>query len=286
MAFETGDQYELACTPCVCRKGGDLERCYFMTNAAGITFNSPEVEETIQTIGAQMVIFDPFQAFLGAGVDMFRSNETRPELAKLFEMAERNDCSVAIIAHMAKGSDSKNPVNRALGSADIPAAMRSIIQIIRNPDIDDECVAVHVKCSNAPKGRSISYTIGDRGGVRWLGFNDTTPEDLTAIIKRKEKGVPYEHEPLVQVFNQLITDKPGGGFWSYEDVKSIGMKLLGFPPFSSTQELKGKLNGALTKELQEKDGLIVTCGHKSGGIRGLRIERYQHPGSYQANLDL
>lgn len=36
-----------------------------------------------------MVIFDPFQAFLGAGVDMFRSNETRPELAKLFEMCER-----------------------------------------------------------------------------------------------------------------------------------------------------------------------------------------------------
>lgn len=23
MAFETGDQYELACTPCVCRKGGE-----------------------------------------------------------------------------------------------------------------------------------------------------------------------------------------------------------------------------------------------------------------------
>lgn len=265
--------------------GGDLERCYFMTNAAGITFNSPEVEEMIRTVSARMIIFDPFQAFLGAGVDMFRSNETRPELAKLFEMADRNDCSVAIIAHMAKGSDNKNPVNRALGSADIPAAMRSIIQIIRNPDIEDECVAVHIKCSNAPKGRSISYTIGDRGGVQWLGFNDTTPEDLTTIIKRKEKGVPYEHEPLVQVFNQLITDKPGGGFWSYADLKREGAKILGFPPFADLNDLRQRLDNGLARELQKRDGIIVIHGAKGRSrSHGVRIEQYKAPHSYQIKL--
>lgn len=78
--------------------GGDLDKCHFITNAAGLTFNSPEIEAAIKQVNAKMVIFDPFQAFLGAGVDMFRSNETRPELAKLFEMCERNDCACAIIA--------------------------------------------------------------------------------------------------------------------------------------------------------------------------------------------
>ena len=80
--------------------GGDLDKCHFITNAAGLTFNSPEIEAAIKQVNAKMVIFDPFQAFLGAGVDMFRSNETRPELAKLFEMCERNDCACAIIAHI------------------------------------------------------------------------------------------------------------------------------------------------------------------------------------------
>ena len=56
-----------------------------------------------------------------------------------------------------------------------------------------------------------------------------TAEDLTTIIKRKEKGVPYDQEPLVQVFLQLITDRPGGGFWSYAELKEAGAKILGFP---------------------------------------------------------
>lgn len=264
--------------------GGDLDKCHFLTNAAGLTFNSPEVEAAIKEINAKMVIFDPFQAFLGAGVDMFRSNETRPELAKLFEMCERNDCSCAIIAHMSKSGSDKTPVNRALGSVDIPASMRSILQLVRNPDNEDECVMVHIKCSNAPKGPSLAYTIGDRGGVQWTGFSPMTADDLSAIVKRKEKGIPYDKEPLVQVFNQLVTDRPGGGFWSYEDVKNIGAKLLGFPPFYSTADLKQKLSGPFLRELQEKDGLIVTCGHKSNGARGIRIEQYQRPQGYQTSI--
>lgn len=263
--------------------GGDLAKVHFMTNAAGLSFNSPEVEEAIKDVNAKMVVFDPFQAFLGAKVDMFRANETRPELAKLFEMCERHDCSCVIIAHMGKSSD-KSPVNRSLGSTDIPASMRSIMQLTRNPDNEDECVMVHVKCSNAPKGQSIAYTIGDRGGVRWTGFSSMTVEDLTIMAKRKDKGIPYDREPLVQVFNQLITDKPGGGFWSYEAIKSEGARILGFPPFYSAQELKRKLDSGFCRELQERDGLIVTCGYKQNSSRGVKIERYTVPNSYQTKI--
>lgn len=264
--------------------GGNLDKCLFMTNTAGLTFNSPEVEAAIKEINAKLVIFDPFQAFLGAGVDMFRSNETRPQLAKLFEMCDRHDCACAIIAHMGKAGD-KSPVNRSLGSVDIPAAMRSILQLTRNPDNEDECVAVHIKCSNAPKGRSLAYTIGDRGGVRWTGFSNMTTDDLTAIIRRKEKGIPYEKEPLVQVFNQLVTDKPGGGFWSYAELKSDGAKILGFPPFSDLNDLRNRLDGGLARELQQRDGLIVTCGEKGrGNVRGVRIEQYQVPQGYQTQI--
>lgn len=176
--------------------GGDLDKCHFLTNAAGLSFNSPEVEEAVKQVQAQLVIFDPLQAFMGAKVDMFRANETRPELAKLFEMCDRNDCACIIIAHTAKNTGDKSPVNRALGSVDIPAAMRSVLQIIENPDNEYERIAVHVKCSNAPKGQSIVYTIGDRGGVQWIGFSPMTADDLTAVVKRKEKGVPYKNEPL------------------------------------------------------------------------------------------
>lgn len=266
--------------------GGDLDKVVFMANTAGMTFASPVIEEAIKQTHAVMVIFDPLQAFLGAKVDMFRANETRPQLAKLFEVCEREDCACAIVAHLAKGAADKSPVNRALGSVDIPAAMRSILHLIRNPDNPDECVMVQVKCSNAPKGRSIAYTIGDRGGVHWEGYSDMTPDDLTRVAKRKESGIPYDQEPLVQVFNQLITDKPGGGFWSYSEFKAAGAKILGFPPYGNLNELRQKLDSGLAKELQKKDGLLVIYGAKGrSNTRGIRIERYVVPKGYQTKMD-
>ena len=255
-----------------------------MPNAAEMTLNSPEIEQAIKQVGAKLLIFDPLQAFLGAKIDMFRANETRPALAKLFDMCDRHDCACAVIAHMGKNGFGKSPVNQSLGSVDIPAAMRSVIHIAKNPEDDSECIAVHVKSSNAPKGRSIAFGIVDRGGVEWHGFSDFGVDDLNAVQKRAEKGIPYENEPLVQVFNQLITDRPGGGFWGYAELKEKGAKLLGFPPFSSVDDLKKKLSGSLAREIQTREGLIVTCGHKQNGMRGIRIEQYRHPDGYQTSI--
>lgn len=265
--------------------GGDLTKIFFHNNPAGLTFTSPEIWSIVKQYKIKLIIFDPFQAFLGSGIDMFRANETRPVLARLFELCDQEDCAVIIVAHTSKSSD-KSAVNRSLGSVDIPASMRSVMQLIRNPDNPDQCIMVHVKSSNAPRGRSIAYTIGDRGGVHWDGYSPITVEDLGTIAKREKKGIPYDKEPLVQVFNQLITDRPGGGFWSYSDLKKEGAKILGFPPFSDLNELRSKLDGGLAKELQKNDGLIVVYGEKNRtNARGIRIEQYQKPKAYQTKLN-
>ncbi len=264
--------------------GGDLKKCYFFKKPAGLTFNSPEIWSIVRQYKIKLLIFDPIQAFMGAEIDMFRANETRPALAKLFEMCDQEDCACAIVAHTGKNSD-KSVVNRSLGSVDIPASMRSVMQLIRNPDNPDQCVMVHVKCSNAPKGRSIAYTIGDRGGVHWDGYSPITVDDLGSIAKREKKGIPYDKEPLVQVFIQLITDKPGGGFWSYNDLKRRGIEILGFAPFDSISDLRKRLDDGLSRELLAKDGIMVTHSEKGhGNARGIRIEQYSLPKSYQTKI--
>lgn len=264
--------------------GGDLKKCYFFKKPAGLTFNSPEIWSIVRQYKIKLLIFDPIQAFMGAEIDMFRANETRPALAKLFEMCDQEDCACAIVAHTGKNSD-KSVVNRSLGSVDIPASMRSVMQLIRNPDNPDQCIMVHVKCSNAPKGRSIAYTIGDRGGVHWDGYSPITVDDLGSIAKREKKGIPYDKEPLVQVFIQLITDKPGGGFWSYNDLKRRGTEILGFAPFDSISDLRKRLDDGLSRELLAKDGIMVTHSEKGhGNARGIRIEQYSLPKSYQTKI--
>lgn len=79
--------------------GGDVSRVHFLTGASQLRMDSPEIEDAIKMYHAKLVIFDPLQAFLGAKVDMFRANETRPVLSRLFATCARNDCACVIIAH-------------------------------------------------------------------------------------------------------------------------------------------------------------------------------------------
>ena len=267
--------------------GGDVNRCRFVGESYQLTITSPELEELIKEVSAKLIILDPLQAFLGAKIDMFRANETRPALAALFEMCDRNDCACLIVGHNGKNVVNKSAVNMALGSVDIPASMRSIIHLITNPDDPEERLAIHIKCSNARKGKTLAYGVDDMGGVEWHGFSDFTMEDLNSLSDRKKKPIPtpYENEPLVQVFNQLITDRPGGGFWSYANLKEEGAKILGFPPFDGVGDLRKKLDAGLARELQKNDSLIVTHSQTgTGNARGIRIQRYKIPDGYQTKM--
>ena len=264
--------------------GGNIEKCFILDNASGLTFNAPEIEQAIKETGARLVVFDPLQAFMGGKVDMFRANETRPILAELSEMAKRNACAVVIVSHMSKGLQGTKAIYRALGSIDIVAASRSALYIGLNPNDEKECVMVQIKSSNARKGASIAYTIGERGGITWKGYSPLTVDDIEAARKREESGLDYDHEPLVQLFRHLITERPGGGFWPYPDLQSAGQKLLGFPPFTDAHSLKRKLEGSFSRELQQRDKLIITCGVKQNGQRGIRIEQYTIPKDYQMQI--
>lgn len=266
--------------------GGDVSRVHFLSGASQLRMDSPDIETAIQMYQAKLLIFDPLQAFLGSKVDMFRANETRPVLSRLFDMCGRNGCACVIIAHLSKSTLGKSPVNQSLGSVDIPAAMRSVIQIVRNPDQDDECVAVHIKSSNAAMGRSLAFAIGDRGGIHWRGYSDLTLANLGERTKAQKPSIPYDKEPLVQVFNQLIAQRPAGGFYSYAEVKHTGERLLGYPPYESTSELLSRLNDQLLRKLMTADGLVVLAKQKQGGVRGIKITPYQHREMYQTGMDL
>jgi len=254
--------------------GGDLNRCFFMPDAAGLTFNSPEVELAIRSLGVKLVIFDPFQAFLGAGVQMDKSNQTRPQLAKLFEMAARQDCAVAIIAHIGKGSVLSAAVNRSLGSVDIPAAMRSILHVVRNPDQPTQCLAVHIKSSNAPIGKTLAFTIGERGGVHWDSLCDYSLGDSSPVVSAPPpaRDIPYEDDPLRKLFTGLAEKQPTGGYWSYEALAERACAMFGCPPFADVADLKAKLHGPLEQKLREREGIYVTFGHRTSNTRGIRVD--------------
>ena len=126
-------------------------------------------------------------------------------------------------------------------------------------------------------GKSAKFTIGEHGGVHWDGFSDTTPEELavmqtTAKPTPPEPEVPCEDNPIRKLISHLLTKRPEGGFWSYEELKDIGTALLGFVPFADAYDLRAKLF-RIAGKLRDREGIVVR-GHKGNrGIRGIRIEQ-------------
>ncbi len=157
---------------------GDITKLHFLSDAYDFSLADTEdlekLEKIIKSIDAKMVVFDPLQAFLGEKTDMHRANQTRPIMAKLSEIAKRCDCAIVIIAHTSKGSKENAPVLRSLGSVDIPASCRSILHVEKPDPESDEIAVYHIKSNSAPKGKTLIYTIGDRGGVNWQRFTDET----------------------------------------------------------------------------------------------------------------
>lgn len=137
----------------------------FLEESYAVTFTHPDLQRVIEQVQPKLVVFDPIQSFFGADINTNLSNQTRPILAYLAQVANENECAIVLLAHMAKAKEGKSNVLRALGSVDIPGAARSVLQIGRNPSDNEQCVVAHVKSSNARKGESFTYTIGERGGV-------------------------------------------------------------------------------------------------------------------------
>ena len=175
-----------------------------------LTISDDRLEMAIEMTGARLVVLDPLQGYLGAGVDMHRANEIRPLMHRLSVLAEKYGCAVILIGHMNKNSMGK--VNyRGLGSIDITAAARSVIVCGRIKDEPEMRVLCQIKNSLAPEAQAIAFRLDKKAGFAWCGEIDITADELMSgdykVSKVKEaedflKGILEEGElPTTEVYN-------------------------------------------------------------------------------------
>ena len=82
------------------------------------------LERAISETSARLVIVDPIQSYLGASVDLHRSNETRPIMDGLSKLAESRGLAILLLRHLSKQYGGK-AILRGLGSIDLTGAVRS-----------------------------------------------------------------------------------------------------------------------------------------------------------------
>lgn len=158
-------------------------------------------EAAISELQAALVIVDPIQGYFGSGVDIHRTNETRPILARLAEIAERQRCSILCIRHLTKTNGGK-AIYRGIGSIDFSAAVRSILLAGCDPDNPSKRAVVQTKNNLAVFGEPIGYEINAEG-FYWTGKSDLT--DITILGARSGDENGEERSAIEDATEFLIS---------------------------------------------------------------------------------
>ena len=74
--------------------GGDLRKCFFVEEAYDVDFCHEGLQEAIHNTQAELVVFDPIQSFFGADINTNLSNQTRPILAYLAQVAKEEESAM------------------------------------------------------------------------------------------------------------------------------------------------------------------------------------------------
>jgi RecA-family ATPase len=104
-----------------------------------------------------LVIVDPLQEFFGGRTNPNMANQVREALTPLGDLMAEFDCIGLCIQHFGKSANERKSIHKALGSADIGARMRSILQVEEVGE--GRYLLTHAKHNLGPAGEDIAYTL-------------------------------------------------------------------------------------------------------------------------------
>ena len=168
-----------------------------------LTLCDQRLEQAVRRTGAQLIVLDPIQAYLGNDVDMHRANEVRPVLKRVAAMAERTGCAVILIGHMNKAQGLKSGY-RGLGSIDFRAAARSVLvgRLKEDPTVR---VVAQDKNSLAPEGKSIAFLLDGEHGFQWKGACDLSVDDVLSGGGKLQTKTTQMEEELTRLLTESIS---------------------------------------------------------------------------------
>ena len=130
-----------------------------------LTLSDERLEQAVHQTGAQLIVLDPIQAYLGNDVDMHRANEVRPVLKRVAAMAERTGCAVILIGHMNKAQGLKagyrGLVIEAFGLGGLHYIRRNLVEKLRALRQRGILVLVVTQCMYEKADLSI-YEVGNQ----------------------------------------------------------------------------------------------------------------------------
>lgn len=144
---------------------------YIKEDMCGLSLDDELIRNTIIEMKAKLLVVDPFQAYVGDS-DLSSAIGMRRIMRRLSMWASATNCAIVLVGHLNKKSGT-NELYRGLGSIDIVAAPRSVVQVEINPYEPEMRVIKHIKSSLSSKGNDVYYTINQDGVLNWLDGKET-----------------------------------------------------------------------------------------------------------------
>lgn len=118
------------------RCGADCRKIAFINEEFynGLTLDDERIRQAIIEFRPRLVVIDPIQAYLGSDSDLQIAGRARKLMRRLGMWAAGYDCAIVLIGHLNKKEGSKG-LYRSLGSIDVVAAARSVLQWSEIPRI-------------------------------------------------------------------------------------------------------------------------------------------------------
>ena len=190
--------------------GADCRNIAFINESiyGDLTIDDERLRESIIDFRPRLVVIDPIQAYVENDSDLMSASKARRLMKRTGIWASQYDCAIVVIGHMNKYCGSKD-LYRGLGSIDLVASARSVLQVER--DSKDPAVRTvhHVKSSAAPNGPDFTFEIRPDSGFKWLSFvkqdasaqPDVSEEPILDLPKNK-------HELATMLLNKALKDGP------------------------------------------------------------------------------
>lgn len=235
----------------------------------------------IKKYNIRMLVLDPIQQFISG--DINKASETRPQMARLMNVAAENNISIVVIEHMGKDT-SKSALHRAIGSVDVNASTRSLLQVVTDPEDDFYKIMFTVKSNLAAHHdiqRAIRYQVKDHPGSydtvkqkrqRFRGHAELVemiPEyNERAYRKAMRKSdeaaeeeillaFEYGKDPLVLTARELVAENPQGLFIGTDDFIQRITQVCGQCPYDQS---KSKATGIYNRVNKLRSLMIDSDG--------------------------
>ena len=184
--------------------GADCANVAFLDEEINwVTLNDDSIRRAIADFNAKLLVIDPIQAYLGEA-DIANASGMRKVLRQLSLWAAMYDCAVVLIGHLNKKQNSKE-LYRSLGSIDLVAAARSVIQV-EHLQGDTISVIHHVKSSLSPKGRDLFFTIDSSRKLEWLDIDPSKYSNNEVAFDAQEKMTKQSR--TADILRVMLADGP------------------------------------------------------------------------------